>query len=57
MKCPVCGSKMEQAEQRTTGKKVYYCIKWRTCHTYINAITSERMPAAEIERTDGRKAL
>ena len=55
--CPSCGKKMKPATKRTDGKKVWFCQDWRSCQTYIEHVTGERLPAAEVERTDGRSDL
>lgn len=56
-KCPTCGKRMNPTITKAESKKVWCCSQWQTCKTYIEHQTGRRLSAAEVERTDGKRAL
>lgn len=56
-RCPACKKKMILTVSKTNQRKIWCCSQWRKCKTYIDYYTEDRIPAVEVERTGGRKAL
>lgn len=56
-RCPTCGKIMIPTITKAERKKVWCCSAWQTCKTYLEHHTGQRLSAAEVERTEGKRAL